>query len=101
MIVAANIAAAMTRSGTNAAELARAAGLNTSGVYDILTGRSRNPRLDTITKIAQALHVPVSDLFDERADRDIRREIMNAVSMLPEAEQRMILRTARAWLDEH
>ena len=65
MLVAANIEAAMARRGINPAELARRAGTNSTGVYDILSGKSRSPRLDTIAKIASALSVPISALFEE------------------------------------
>lgn len=46
MLVAKNLEAAMDRKGTNPAEVARRAGLNPTGVYDILSGKSRHPRLD-------------------------------------------------------
>ncbi|WP_296222689.1 helix-turn-helix domain-containing protein [uncultured Sphingomonas sp.] len=99
MIVAANIQSAMERIGTNPAELARTAGLNATGIYDIISGRSRNPRLDTIAKIATALRMPVAELFEERTDSDLRNEIIDAVSRLPAPERKRILMTARAWAD--
>lgn len=75
MLVASNIQSAMQRRGTNPAELARAAGLNATGIYDILSGKSRSPRLDTIGKIATALHVPVATLFEEKLETDLRNDI--------------------------
>lgn len=99
MIVAANIQAIMAERGTNSAELARDARLNSTGVYDIISGKSRNPRLDTIGKIANALRVPVAALFEERGAQDLREQILEAVAMLPEAERKRILMTARAWAD--
>lgn len=99
MMVAGNIQSIMGRKGLNPAELARVAGLNATGVYDILSGKSRSPRLDTIGKIAAALGAPVAILFEERSDAELRDQIIDAVSRLPEAERRRILLTARAWAD--
>ncbi|MDW4549526.1 adenosylcobalamin-dependent ribonucleoside-diphosphate reductase [Defluviimonas sp. D31] len=53
----------MAQKEVNAAEVARVAGLNPTGVYDILSGKSQSPRLDTIEKIAGALSVKVADLL--------------------------------------
>ena len=99
MLVAANIQAAMTRGGINAADLARRAKLNPTGVYDILSGKSRSPRLDTIHKIASALGVPISLLFEEKTDTELRHAIISAIEALPDVERRRILATARAWAD--
>ena len=46
------------------APLARAAGLNESAVRDILRGRSQNPGLLTLTRIAGALKVTTAELTD-------------------------------------
>lgn len=97
MLVASNIQAAMSRRGVNAAELARASGLNPTGVYDILSGKSRSPRLDTIGKIAHALGVSVASLFEEMQADDLKEQVIEAISRLPEDERRRILVTARAW----
>lgn len=97
MLVARNIQAIMERKGTNAAEVARAARLNPTGVYDIMSGKSRSPRLDTIAKIAAALRVPVATLFEEQGEGELRDSIIEAVSLLSPEERRRILVTARAW----
>lgn len=41
--------------GTNPKKLSKDAGLNDTAVHDILSGKVRNPRIDTIRKIAGAL----------------------------------------------
>ncbi|MBL3570293.1 hypothetical protein BV509_05230 [Rhodovulum sulfidophilum] len=98
MLVASNIEAAMAKRGTNAAEVARKAGLNPTAVYDILKGKSRNPRLDTLYKIAtQGLGVPFSSLFFEPEDHDLDNEIMEAIRCLPVSERSRILAVARAF----
>jgi transcriptional regulator with XRE-family HTH domain len=100
MMIAANIESAMQRKGMNPAEVARRAKINPSGVYDILSGRSRSPRLDTIHKIAQALVVPVASLFEEKRTSELRSAIIDAIEALPEGERQRILKTARAWASE-
>ena len=53
----------MEKAGLNASSLAKKAKVNATGIYDILSGKSKNPRSDTIVKISEALGVPVSDLM--------------------------------------
>ncbi len=64
MSLATNIARRMTAAGHNQKSLARAAGLNETGVRDILIGRSKHPRVDTLGKIAKSLGCTVADLTD-------------------------------------
>lgn len=97
MMIAANLQDAMTRKGLNAAEVARRADINPTGVYDILSGKSRSPCLDTIHKIASALHVPVASFFEEKRVSELRHAIIEAIEALPEGERRRILTTAWAW----
>ena len=101
MIVAANLEHAMKAQGTNPAELARRAGLNPTGIYDILSGKSKSPRLDTISKIADAIHLPIVALFEERSDDDVRRAVIDVVSSLPDDERHRILVMARALVQKH
>ncbi|MCC6006792.1 MAG: LexA family transcriptional regulator [Rhodobacteraceae bacterium] len=49
--------------GMSVAELARAAGVNRSFVYDILRGRSQVPNLEKLTRLAAALKVEVEWLL--------------------------------------
>jgi transcriptional regulator with XRE-family HTH domain len=98
-IVADNIAAEMARRGMNAAQLGRDAGLNLTGVYDILSGKSNNPRLDTIQKIATALGVSPASLMSERQAEAVRSDIMDALEQLPEQELQRVLVIARAIRD--
>jgi transcriptional regulator with XRE-family HTH domain len=97
MTIAANLQDAMARKGLNAAEVARRADINSSGVYDILSGRSRSPRLDTIHKIADALRVPVASLFEEKRISELRAAIIDAIEGLSEEDRARILSTALAW----
>ena len=54
----------MNARGFNQKSLARKAGLNETGVRDIIQGKSRHPRHDTIQKIAHALGCSVTDLLE-------------------------------------
>ena len=99
MLVAQNIEAAMRRKGTNPSEVARRAGINPTGVYDILSGKSRSPRLDTLNKIAAAgLNMPLSALFVEPSDDALDQDLIEAIGMMPGADRRRFLLMARALL---
>lgn len=79
MMVARNIEQAMARKGTGPAEVARRAKINPTGVYDILKGKSANPRLDTIHKIAvEGLGIPMAALFMEPNDEELDQELCRA-----------------------
>ncbi|MBT6204755.1 MAG: S24 family peptidase [Alphaproteobacteria bacterium] len=52
--------------------LALVAGLNETAVRDIIAGRSRHPRHDTLEKLAVALDCTVTDLIDERGGPSAR-----------------------------
>ena len=54
----------MKEHGVKAAPLARAAALNESAVRDILRGRSKNPGIVTLKKIASVLNLHPSALFE-------------------------------------
>ncbi len=57
----------MEAGGFNQKALARAAGLNQTAVRDILIGKSRRPRHDTLQKLAQALACSLMDLVEPGA----------------------------------
>lgn len=98
LLVARNLADAIERKGTNAAEVARKAGLNPTGVYDILSGKSRSPRLDTLQKIAvSGLGIPVSALLSDASDEALTDELVQEVALLTPEDRRKILLMARAF----
>lgn len=53
----------------NPKSLSQKASLNDTAVRDIIEGRSKNPRHDTLQKIAKALGCTVADLMGERLTR--------------------------------
>ncbi len=53
---------------TNAKKLSIEAGLGETAVRDILKNRSASPKLETIQKLAKALHVPVYRLIPSMID---------------------------------
>ncbi len=60
----------MAASGFNQKSLARAAGLNETAVRDILIGKSRHPRHDTVQKLAASLGCPVMALLEPGSGHD-------------------------------
>lgn len=99
MMVARNLEAAMARKGTNPSEVARNAGINPTGVYDIISGKSRSPRLDTLQKIAvRGLGVPLASLFSSPDDDQVTQELLETIGLMPSQDQRRILAMAHALL---
>lgn len=99
MLVAHNIEAAMRRKGTNPAEVDRRAGLNPTGVYDILSGKSRSPRLDTLNKIAvDGLQMPLTALLVDPNEDDLDQDLVEAIGLMPADDRRRFLTMARALL---
>ena len=62
--LASEIRRRMEAGGFNQKSLARAAGLNETAVRDILIGKSRHPRHDTVQKIASALDCTAAKLIE-------------------------------------
>lgn len=100
MLVAQNIETLMKSRDMDPAKLARKAAINPTGVYDILSGKSRSPKIETIGKIAKGLGVPISALFDDSSASGIEAEMMFVFAELPEAERKRLLQTGKAWLSE-
>jgi transcriptional regulator with XRE-family HTH domain len=98
MTVARNIEALMVAKSMDAAKLARAAKINPTGVYDILSGKSRSPKIETVNKIAQGLGVPLSAIFEDRPRDQVERDLLGILSKLPAERRDLLLRTAQAWL---
>ncbi len=97
MLFAANIEAIMKLRGTDAAKLGRDSGMNRTGIYDILSGKSRNPRLDTVEKIAEALDVPPSALFVDRPIDALQAQLYSVLMTLGQDEREKLILTANAW----
>lgn len=91
----------MKRKGTNPSELARAAGVNPTGIYDILSGKSRSPRLDTLHKIAViGLNVSVASLLSEPSDDDLEQDLIETIGVMRPEDRRRFLAMARAVLGQ-
>jgi transcriptional regulator with XRE-family HTH domain len=100
MVVAQNIEALMRLRDLDAAKLARKADLNPTGIYDIVKGKSRSPKIETIGKIAKALNVPVSVLFSADLSEGLKTEILDIYAQLPDDRRELLLQTAKSWLGE-
>lgn len=97
MLVAHNIEALMEQKEMDAAKLARASGLNPTGIYDILKGKSRSPKVETIAKIAKGLGVPISVIFSG-SHAPGEDELMAIYEQLDPDRRAMLLQAAQAWL---
>ena len=65
IVLAQKLSALIEDNGYNYKSLALAAGLGETSVRDIVVGRSKNPRTDTIEKIASVLGVRASDIMGD------------------------------------
>ncbi len=90
LIIADNVKSLMASRNLTANSLAKAAGLNHAGLYSIVQGKVRNPRIDTIEKIADALGVTVVDLLAEVSSNDLRETVFSRMAGLGEEDQRRI-----------
>jgi len=84
----------------NQKSLARAAGLNETAVRDILKGRSRNPRIDTLDALARTLGCSVPELTGRRdapapQDKTVRIDVIGAVEA--GARHRSLVRPVDEW----
>lgn len=101
ILIARNIKAIIDRKGLNLAEINRRAKLGQTGVNDILHGKSKHPRLDTLHKIAVlGLGVPIAALFAEPNDDEVDRELHEVLGMMPAEERRKFLRAARVFAED-
>lgn len=78
-----NIIRLMAARDTNAAATSIKAKLGQTAVYDIVTRKSLNPRVDTLAKIANALDYQLSDLFLTREQLQSREEDCSLLEALP------------------
>jgi phage repressor protein C with HTH and peptisase S24 domain len=75
----------MAERGWSARELSARAGLGESAVKEILSGRSRSPRSDTVAKLARALDKPAAALMGE-AESEAHRSVMAPSEAVAEVE---------------
>lgn len=94
-----NLNAVIDRDKLNPHEIAARVGNNPTLVYDIIKGKSRSPKLDTVDKIAKAVGIPLVALLLEPGTDDLDREITEALGALPAADRRRFLSMARSWRD--
>jgi transcriptional regulator with XRE-family HTH domain len=75
-----NLSEMLIERGLSQRALSRMASLDETAVKQILSGRSRSPRLDTVARLADALDISVSILIgDRRSDAEhygLMREIL-------------------------
>lgn len=94
-----NLKRLMAAQGLNPHTLTAAAGTNPTAVYDILSGKSRSPKVETVAKLASALGTDVSTLIEEPGASALRSDLQAIARQLDHEEQERLLAIARALLD--
>lgn len=97
---------AIENKGWSKYKLCKEANLSQSTLSDILTGKNKNPRMDTIQKIATALNVSVDTFFDDtnklnsstvnetnagstiskKAEKDIQKSLHETLNLLQNSQ---------------
>lgn len=82
----------------NAHELAARAGMNPTAVYDILSGKARSPKLESVAKLAAALSVTPSALIEVPAASELRSDLEARFQKLaPEDQERVLMIATALW----
>ncbi|AZB54459.1 helix-turn-helix domain-containing protein [Cereibacter sphaeroides] len=92
-----NLVRLIREHGTTASALALKCGFSQSAIHDIINGRSANPKVSTVGKIAETLGVPFAELFLSQEQIQAEGEMLRAYHSLPPDEQRKLALVARAW----
>lgn len=98
LLVIANIQALMRERDIKAPELARRAGLGPTGIYDIFSGKSGSPTVDTLEKIAKALDVSVVRMLLAPSEAAMFKQIATIFPDLQADDQRRLVQIAEALL---
>jgi transcriptional regulator with XRE-family HTH domain len=99
LLIANNLKRLMDKRKINATALAEKSGLNRTAIYDIMSERSKSPKVSTVAKIADGLNVPLSDLFLTVDQIKGQAELMRLFVSLDIGEQQKLLQIAKAWSD--
>ena len=70
MALAAKLKELRLRKGKSLQDLADEIGASKAHVWDLETGRSKNPTIELLVKLSQALDTSISDLIGENPDGD-------------------------------
>jgi transcriptional regulator with XRE-family HTH domain len=93
-----NMQALMALREVNAHELAARAGMNPTAVYDIVSGKARSPKIETVAKLAEALGVAPATLFEEPSEANLRAELQQVYARLSTEERYRLVAIAQALL---
>jgi transcriptional regulator with XRE-family HTH domain len=93
-----NLKRLMDLRGIKAPELAARAGMNPTAVYDIISGKARSPKLETVAKLATALSVTTSALIEAPAETALRNDLETIFGRLSPEDQERVLMIATALL---
>ena len=81
---------------TNYKEVSLKAGLGETAVRDIIKGRAKNPRIDTLQKILAVLDLNVSDFVDTPTD-----EHMKMYAQLKESDKSKVDFMIKSYYTQH
>lgn len=93
-----NLKRLMELRGMNPHELAANAGMNPTAVYDIISGKARSPKLESVAKLAAALSVSTSALIEDPAETALREDLETIFQRLGHEDQERVLMIANALL---
>lgn len=95
-ILSRNLVVTLRARGLSMAEVSRRANASETLVHDIVNGRSRSPRIETVAKIAAALGVTVADLLAQGKRSQAEAAVLSALHAMPEADQQRLAVIAQA-----
>lgn len=90
-----NILGLIEETGIKPKAAAAEAGLGATAIYDILKGRNKSPRLETLQKIARVYGVTVEDLTSDKPASDMIKDVTKMMLDMTPAQQAQ----ARAVID--
>lgn len=93
-----NLERHMARSGMSALALAQKAGVGRTAVYDILYGKSRNPGIITLVRLAAAMDISLTQLIVGDDTEDFAAKLAVQAEGLPEDDRARLLAMISAWL---
>jgi transcriptional regulator with XRE-family HTH domain len=85
MALASKLKALRLKKNKSLQQIADAVGASKNHIWDLETGKSRNPSIDLLTKLAKALGVSVADLIGENPGA--KDEDPNVVAMYRELKE--------------
>lgn len=94
-----NLKRHMAEADLSALALAQKAGVGRTAVYDILYGKSQNPGIITLVKLAAAMNISLTQLIVGDDAEEFASRLATAVEGLPQSDRVRLLAMVDAWLN--